>query len=84
MLELRTVDEGAVPASAPATSQLFVLPVAARRWVSTDNRTAGSKTRKLKGFGARNWAKLELFLNRRGLRVDSEKTQGLFSKVVRR
>ena len=35
--ELRAVDEGAVPASAPATSRLFVLPVAARRWVSTDN-----------------------------------------------
>ena len=28
MLELRAVDEGAKPASAPATSQLFVLPVA--------------------------------------------------------
>ena len=26
-----------MPASAPATSRLFVLPVAARRWVSTDN-----------------------------------------------
>jgi len=37
-LELRAVDEGAVPASAPATSRLFVLPVAARRWVSTDNK----------------------------------------------
>ena len=35
--ELRAVDEGAVPASAPVTSRLFVLPVAARRWVSTDN-----------------------------------------------
>src|SRR6185312_14720513 len=35
--ELRAVDEGEVPASAPATSRLFVLPVAARRWVSTDN-----------------------------------------------
>ena len=35
--ELRTVDDGAVPASAPATSRLFVLPVAARRWVSTNN-----------------------------------------------
>ena len=34
---IRAVDEGAVPASAPATSRLFVLPVAARRWVSTDN-----------------------------------------------
>ena len=37
LLELRAVDEGAVPASAPATSRLFVLPVAARRWVLTDN-----------------------------------------------
>ena len=36
--ELRAVDEGAVPASAPATSRLFVLPAAARRWVSTDNK----------------------------------------------
>jgi hypothetical protein len=35
--ELRAVDEGAVPASTPMTSRLFVLPVAARRWVSTDN-----------------------------------------------
>ena len=35
--ELRAIDEEAVPASAPATSRLFVLPVAARRWVSTDN-----------------------------------------------
>ena len=35
--ELRAIDEGAVPASAPATSRLFVLPVAARRWVLTDN-----------------------------------------------
>ena len=38
MLELRAVNEGVVPASAPATSRLFVLPVAARRWVSTDNK----------------------------------------------
>ena len=37
-MELRAVDEGAVPASAPPTSRLFVLPVAARRWVSTDNK----------------------------------------------
>ena len=35
--ELRAVDEGAVPASAPVTSWLFVLPVAACRWVSADN-----------------------------------------------
>ena len=37
MLGLLAVDEGAVPASAPATSRLFVLPVATRRWVLTDN-----------------------------------------------
>ena len=37
MLELRAVDEGAVPASAPTTSRLFVLPVATRQWVLTDN-----------------------------------------------
>ena len=36
---LRAVDEGAVPASAPATSRLFVLHVATHRWVLTDNRT---------------------------------------------
>ena len=40
MLELRAVDEGAVPASAPATSRLFVLPVATRRWVLTDNKNS--------------------------------------------
>ena len=34
---MRAVDEGGVPASAPVTSRLFVLPVAARRWVLTDN-----------------------------------------------
>ena len=37
LLELRAVDEGAMLASAPATSRLFVLPVATRRWVLTDN-----------------------------------------------
>ena len=37
MLELRAVDEGAVPTSARETSRLFVLPVATRRWVLTDN-----------------------------------------------
>ena len=42
MTELRAVDEGAVPASAPATSRLFVLPIATRRWVSTDNTTPPS------------------------------------------
>ena len=30
--------EGPVPASAPVASRLFVLPVATRRWVLTDNR----------------------------------------------
>ena len=28
-----------MPASAPAASRLFVLPVATRRWVLTDNTT---------------------------------------------
>ena len=40
--ELRAIDEGAVPANAPATSRLFVLPVAARRWVSTDNKSSST------------------------------------------
>ena len=40
LLELRAVDEGAVPASALATSRLFMLPVAARWWVLTDNSSA--------------------------------------------
>ena len=40
LLELRAIDERAVPASAPVTSRLFVLPVAARRLVSTDNNTS--------------------------------------------
>ena len=39
---LRAVDEGAVPASAPTTSRLFVLAVATRRWVLTDNSYRGS------------------------------------------
>ena len=46
--ELRAVDEGAVPASAPATSRLFVLPVAARQWVSTDNSYLEDEGFKLK------------------------------------
>jgi len=36
---LRAIDEGAVPASAPATSRLFVLPVATRRLDLTHNNT---------------------------------------------
>ena len=43
MTDLRAVDEGAVPASTPATSRLFVLPVAACWWVSTDNSVLSSK-----------------------------------------
>src|SRR6185369_14012358 len=31
------LSEEAVPASAPASSRLFVLPIATRRWVLTDN-----------------------------------------------
>ena len=44
---------------------------------------ADLKTRKLRGFGVRNWADLELLLNWLGLRVDSGKAQGLFSKTAR-
>jgi hypothetical protein len=43
---------------------------------------AGPKSRKLRGFGAKIGAQLELFLNSRGLRVDFKETQGLFSKTV--
>ena len=42
--------------------------------------TAGSKTGKLRGLNAKNRADLELFLNYRGLRVDFQELQGLFSK----
>ena len=48
---LRAVDEEAVPASAPATSRLFVLPVVARRWVSTDNSTPPKLTVAADGSG---------------------------------
>ena len=34
---LRAVDEEAVPVSAPVTSRLFMLPVATRWWVLSDN-----------------------------------------------
>src|SRR6185312_8110433 len=37
VLDCGPLSEEAVPASAPATSRLFVLPVATRRWVLTDN-----------------------------------------------
>ena len=36
-----------MPASAPAASRLFVLPVAARRWVSTDNNIIDGKVQEL-------------------------------------
>jgi hypothetical protein len=42
--------------------------------------TADPKFRKLRGFGAKIGAQLELFLNWVGLRVDSQETQGLFNK----
>ena len=45
--------------------------------------TADPKTVKLRGFCERFWADLELFLNWLGLRVDSRKVQGLFSKKTR-
>jgi hypothetical protein len=38
---------------------------------------------KLRGFGAKIGAQLELLLNGGGLRVDSERTQGLFNKTAR-
>jgi hypothetical protein len=50
VLGLRAVDEGAVPASAPATSRLFVLPVATRRWVLTDNNSSTQVYAPGKGF----------------------------------
>ena len=45
--------------------------------------TAGSISRKRGGVCARFWAKLELFLNKGGPRVESQKAQGLFSKNAR-
>ena len=42
------------------------------------------KTRKLRGFGVRNWADLELLLNCLGLRVDFKERQELFSKTAGR
>jgi hypothetical protein len=41
------------------------------------------KSRKLRGFGAKTGAHLELFLNWVGPRVDSKETQGLFNKNTR-
>jgi hypothetical protein len=38
------------------------------------------KLRKLRGFGAKTGAQLELFLNWVGPRVDSQETQRLFNK----
>ena len=68
MLELRAVDEGVVPASAPATSRLFVLPVAARRWVLTDNTSSEAEiTPRVRGGcgWAACWASLSHFLSAR-------------------
>ena len=45
--------------------------------------TVGSKYEKLRGLSAKNWAFLELFLNRLGWRVDFEEAEGLFSKNIR-
>jgi hypothetical protein len=44
--------------------------------------TADPKTRKLRGFGAKIGAQLELFLNSVGPRVVFGKTQGLFSRTA--
>jgi hypothetical protein len=44
---------------------------------------ADPKSRKLRGFGAKTRAQLELLLNGGGLRVDSKETHGLFSKTAR-
>jgi hypothetical protein len=45
--------------------------------------TADQNSRKLRGFGAKTGAQLELLLNWVGPRVDSKETQGLFSKAAR-
>jgi hypothetical protein len=45
--------------------------------------TVDPKTRKLRGFGAKTGAQLELFLNWVGPRVVFGKAQGLFSKTAR-
>ena len=45
--------------------------------------TAGSILEKFRGLSSKNWALLEIFLNKRGLRVESGKTQGLFRKIAR-
>ena len=42
--------------------------------------TAGTKTRKVRGLKAKNWAWLELFLSRLGRRVYFKQAGGLFSK----
>jgi hypothetical protein len=51
---LRAVDEEVVPASAPATSRLFVLPVATRRWVLTDNTKAKLFNLRIPGLGVQH------------------------------
>ena len=45
--------------------------------------TAGSNSRKLRGLRVKFWTKKEIFLNRLGVRVESERPQGLFSKKAR-
>jgi hypothetical protein len=45
--------------------------------------TADPKFRKLRGFGAKIGAQLELFLNWVGPRVVSKETQGFFNKTAR-
>ena len=45
--------------------------------------TAGSNLKKLRGFGEKFWAKLQLLLNNSGPRVESGKFQGFFNKTSR-
>ena len=47
------------------------------------NWMAGSILKKLRGVRVRFWAELQILLNGTGLRVDFEKTQGLFNKCDR-
>ena len=42
---------------------------------------AGSKSNKVRGLNVKNWAWLEIFLNRIGRRVDFYERKGLFCKI---
>jgi hypothetical protein len=41
----------------------------------------GSIPKESRGPSTKNWADLQILLNGAGLRVDSQETQGLFSKT---